>query len=58
MWGANTLPRALFFMIFTDALLLVPLYGALAAGVFGAVYAPISLWKFFRSLADPGFSND
>jgi hypothetical protein len=45
-------------MSFDDVISLVPAYGGLAALVFAGVYAPLSLWRYFKGLADPGFRND
>jgi len=45
-------------MEYDDILQLAALYLGFLATVFMLAYAPMSLWRFFRDLADPGYKQD
>jgi len=45
-------------MDFSDIILLTVPYMTFAAVIFSVSYGASSLWAFFKSMADPGYSNE
>jgi hypothetical protein len=45
-------------MEFSDVVTLAGLYAGYVVGVFGAVYGPVALWRYFKDLANPQFRDD
>jgi len=45
-------------MTYKDTILLFAAYAGLIATVFALVWAPISLWRFYKSLGDPGMRHE
>lgn len=56
--GRGTQNAQIFIMEYTDIMQLVALYAGFTASVFAVSYGAISLYKFFKDIADPNFRTE